>query len=220
MPGNPPRAQDRGFERELRREADAHLLLGRHRAGLVVENGVGRRRQARSMRSARARQRERALAERDVDLARDLGDERRDHARAARSPRPRTSARCAGSAATRTRAPPDSPRARAKCFCAERDQRAARIGRQAGRERLGEFADRAVDDDAAVGARPAAVSTASSGAQLENVLGVDRVGIAQPVLDVGDARARVGRASRGGVGAGFVDALHFGGRSSARAQAT
>ena len=38
--GEPAVAQDRGFERQLRRHADADLLLGRDRPGLVVEDHV------------------------------------------------------------------------------------------------------------------------------------------------------------------------------------
>src|SRR5262245_62557217 len=33
-------AQDRGFQRELRRDADAHLLVARRLSGFVVEDGV------------------------------------------------------------------------------------------------------------------------------------------------------------------------------------
>ncbi len=72
MPGKPPLAQDRGFERELRREADAHLLLGRHLPGLVVEDGIAAVGEPLDAVGAGA-QREHALAERDLDLAGGLG---------------------------------------------------------------------------------------------------------------------------------------------------
>ena len=119
------------------------------------------------------------------------------------SPSRRTSGRCAGSAATRTRAPRDSPQRR-EMPRADLDQRPGGIGGQRGREGLGEFAERAVDHDAAVGRARRQVDGVEL-AQLEDMLGVDRVGIAQPALDVGDRergrprgprRLRRGRALR------------------------
>src|SRR5262249_45921565 len=61
-------AQDRGLERELGRDAGAHLLLGRHLPGLVVEDGVAAIRALLDPVGAGA-QRERALAQPDRDLA-------------------------------------------------------------------------------------------------------------------------------------------------------
>ena len=88
-------------------------------------------------------------------------------------------------------------------------QRAGRIGRQSVRERLGELAQRAVDDDAAVGGARRQVDGVEL-AQLENVLGVDGVGIAQPVLDLGHRqRGRPRRARR--LRRRLVGALDLGG---------
>src|SRR6202030_3402789 len=38
--GKPALAENGGFERELRRESDAHFLFRAHRAGLVVDDGI------------------------------------------------------------------------------------------------------------------------------------------------------------------------------------
>ena len=54
---------------------------------------------------------------------------------------------------------------------------------------------------------PGGVSTGVERLQPQDVLGVDRVGIAQPVLDLGDADSRVGRAASGGFGAGRAAAF-------------
>src|SRR5262245_66240188 len=72
----PSAAQDRGFERELRRQPDAHLRLSRYLPGLVVENGVAAVDEALDAVGAGA-QREHALTQRDVDLAGGIGAERR-----------------------------------------------------------------------------------------------------------------------------------------------
>ena len=81
MPGKPPLAQHRGFQRELRRQSGAHLLLAAHGAGLVIENDISGRPASRSMRSAMPRRRERAVSfERDFGLAPDLGEDRNDGA--------------------------------------------------------------------------------------------------------------------------------------------
>src|SRR5439155_11771135 len=74
-------AQNRGLERELRRDADAHLLFARHLSGFVVENGITPAREPLDTVGTRA-QGEHALAERNLDPALQLGGEHRE-ARAA-----------------------------------------------------------------------------------------------------------------------------------------
>src|SRR6478609_10383932 len=66
--GEAAAAQDGGFERELRGQSGAHLRLGRRRAGLVVEDGVGAVAAALDAVGA-CRQRENPGAERDFELA-------------------------------------------------------------------------------------------------------------------------------------------------------
>jgi hypothetical protein len=66
--GKSAATKDRGFECELRRDADAHLFLGRHLSGLVIENGMATARKLFDAVGAAA-QPEHALAERDLDLA-------------------------------------------------------------------------------------------------------------------------------------------------------
>ena len=83
---------------------------------------------------------------------------------------------------------------------AELEQFLERVGRRPGGEHLGVVADGAVDDGAAV-ARAGRRVDRIERHQAQNVFGVDRVGIAQPVLDGGDRQA-CGRASTFGVGAG------------------
>src|SRR6266516_4982203 len=80
-PGKSATAQDGGFERELRRDADAHLLLARHLAGLVVENGIASVRELLDAVGAGA-QREHALLERDFDPPGGFGGKRRSLASA------------------------------------------------------------------------------------------------------------------------------------------
>ena len=92
---------------------------------------------------------------------------------------------------------------------ADLDQRGGGIGRQRGGKGLGELAQRAVDDDAAVSRARGQVDGVEL-AQFENMLGIDRVGIAQPVFDLGDrqrCRPRGTRRPR----RGLVDALDLGG---------
>ena len=148
------------------------------------------RRASRSMRSARAAQRETALAERDRDLAADLGAQIGDASRGARVSQAGEPARDALEAR-----PPE--RARLRIVVERGEMRCGRCSISSasgsagsvGGEGLRELADRAVDDDAAVGCARAAVSTAIERAQPENVLGIDGVGIAQPVLDLGDRQS-------------------------------
>ena len=161
------------------------------------------------MRSARAAQREHALAERDLDLAGDLGVERREHWRAAASPSRRTSARCAGSAATRTRAPRENPRARRNA-CSP-------ISISAPTGSSGSASAKVLVNSPSAPWMTVPRSAAPGGsvdgverAQLENVLGVDRVGIAQPALDLGDRQRCRPRGARR-LRRGLVDALDLGG---------
>ena len=69
------------------------------------------------------------------------------------------------------------------------------IVRQGGCEGLGEFAERAVDHAAAVGRARLEIDGVEL-AQLEDVARIDRVGIAQPVLDVGDGEIEWARLTR------------------------
>ena len=148
-----------------------------------------------SMRSARVVSVNTRVADRDVELAPDLGMQRRRRRRAAAAPRRRTSARCARSAATRTRAPPDNPASGAKCFSPSASSAASGSAGSA-------LAYVSVNSPIAPwitvprSRAPGGVSTASSGRSSQNVLGVDRVGIAQPVLDLGDAEPRRPRLER------------------------
>ncbi len=92
---------------------------------------------------------------------------------------------------------------------ADLDERAGRIGGQARCKGLGEIAERGVDDDAAIGRARRQVDGIEL-AQLEDVLGVDRIRVAQPVLDVGDGeRARPRGARR--LRRGLFDAFDLGG---------
>ena len=83
----------------------------------------------------------------------------------------------------------------AKCFSPSAMQFVHRVGRQAVGETLGEIADGGVDDGAAVGGAGRGVDRVER-LQSENMLGVDGVGIAQPVLDLGDRKARRPRRAR------------------------
>ena len=88
---------------------------------------------------------------------------------------------------------------------ADLDERRGRIGGQRGRECLGEVAQRGVNDDAAIGRAGRQIDGIEL-AQLEDVLGVDRIGIAQPVLDVGDRERGRPRGARR-LRRGLFDAL-------------
>ena len=103
-------AQDGGFQRQLRREPRAHLLLGARAAGLVVEDGVVPSLRC-SMRSAMAGERELALPTGNFSSPRISACSAGEAGAARARPIARTSARCAGSAATRTRVLPDNRRA-------------------------------------------------------------------------------------------------------------
>ena len=160
------------------------------------------------MRSARAAQREHALAERDLDLARRFGLERLDQGAPPRLPagEPMRDALEAW--------PPERPRLgiiveRGEMPGADLDQRGGGIGRQRGGKGLGELAQRAMDDDAAVGRARRQVDGVEL-AQFENMLGIDGVGVAQPAFDLGDrqrCRPRGARRPR----RGLVHALDLGG---------
>ena len=101
---------------------------------------------------------------------------------------------------------------------AERDQFARRVGGQASSAKsLRKVADGGVNDGAALGGARLGVDRIER-AQAQNVLRVDRIGIAQPILDLGHRKA-LGRAARGGVGAGCDAGVTRSGRSSSRAQA-
>ena len=69
-------AQDRGFERELRREPGAHLLLGARRPGFVIEDDVAAVGAALDA-VGDAAQPEGAVGERNIDLAANFGGDRR-----------------------------------------------------------------------------------------------------------------------------------------------
>ena len=180
-------AQHCRFERELRRKPGAHLFLGPRDAGFIVKDDIAAVGAALDA-IGDAAQLERASAECDVDLAADFGARRR-HAGAA-APAPSRANQCAIRSKRghhKARASGKSSSA-AKCVSPELDQFARRIGRQSS------VAKRCVNSPMAAwmkvprSAAPGAASTVSSGAQPQNVLGVDRVGIAQPVLDLGDRK--------------------------------
>ena len=84
---------------------------------------------------------------------------------------------------------------RGEMLAADFDQLADRVVRQLRGEISGEFADRAVNDGAAVGGAGRRVDRIEL-AQPQDVLGIDRVGIAQPVLDLGDRELRRPRVAR------------------------
>ncbi len=71
---------------------------------------------------------------------------------------------------------------------AERDELAHRIGRELLGVALGEIADGGVDDGAALGGAGRGIDRIER-PQAQNVLGVDRIGIAQPMFDLGDRKA-------------------------------
>ena len=150
MSGKPAAPQDRGFERELRRQADAHLLLGRRRPGLVVEDGVAAVGEpldavgARAERERRARRAESSMLPR-ISACSAAMSARRSLLEAGEPARDAQKAR-----------PPERARLRivverGEMAAAELDQRGGRIVRQLRGIRLGELADRAVDERAAIG---------------------------------------------------------------------
>ena len=115
--------------------------------------------------------------------------------RGARPRSRRTMRRCAGSAATRTRALRESRTSGLKCFSPiSISARTGSSGNCAGNV-LSNSPMRVVDDGAAVGGARRRVDLVER-RQLEHVLGVDRVGIAQQVLDLGDAEASRSRGER------------------------
>ena len=179
-------AQHGRFERELRREAGAHLLFAACRAGLVVEDDitpVGHPLDA----VGDAAQFECALVELNGNFATDLGIDARNRTAAFGVPA-REPMRDAQEAR-----PPEGARFRKivqgrEERLAERDEFAHRLGRQAFGIELGEIADGGVDDGAALGRAGRGVHHVER-PQAQNVLGVDRIRIAQPMLDFGDREA-------------------------------
>ena len=75
------------------------------------------------------------------------------------------------------------------------DERARRIGRQIAGKALAEFAQHIVDDSAAFGGTRRGVNLVER-RQAQHVLGVDRVRVAQPVLDFGNREALGPRCAR------------------------
>ncbi len=75
----------------------------------------------------------------------------------------------------------------AKCGSPSAISSRAGIGRQFVGEALGEFADGGVDDGAALGGARLGIDRIER-PQAQNVLGVDRIGVAQPMLDLGDRK--------------------------------
>ena len=95
----------------------------------------------------------------------------------------------------------------AKCFSPSASSLASgSAGRRS--RRLGEIADRAVDHGAAV-ARAGRRVDGIERREPEDVLGVDRVGIAQPMLDLGDAELRSARIERRPRARALGSALRF-----------
>ncbi len=71
---------------------------------------------------------------------------------------------------------------------AQRDKLVRRIGREILGVELGEIADGGVDDGAALGGAGRGIDRIER-SHAQNVLGVDRIGIAQPMFDLGDRKA-------------------------------
>ena len=94
---------------------------------------------------------------------------------------------------------------RSKMLAADVDERGGRIGGERRCEVFGEIAQRGMDDDAAIGRARRQIDGIEL-AQLEDVLGVDRIRIAQPVLDVGHREPGRPRGARG-LWHGFFDPL-------------
>ena len=197
-------AGDRAFERQLHRDRLLDLPLRGQAAGLVVDH-------------------DQFAAAQPVDAVGDRGDRERTGAapaaarcpctrraarrfrRGARAPRRRTSARCARSAATRrptrraaTGSRPKHSRPIASSSSSGNSGRIARIA-------LDEFAQRRDAPRCRDRRVRGPASSSSSAFSAQDVAGVDRVGIADPGLDLrhrqparpgGERRARFGRRRR------------------------
>ena len=163
-------AQDRGFERELRRQSGAHLLLGRRRAGLVVEDGVAAvASAARCGRRAPSAE----LAARRTGcrmLAADLGMQRRDSLARRAASQPASHAAMRRKRGHQNARASGNPPAAAKCRSPMRGQRRHRIVRQLVR-RTSWRSRRSRRGSRCRGRRaPGGVSTASSGASFRTCL--------------------------------------------------
>ena len=179
-------AQDRGFKCELRRESGPHLLFRARRSGLVIENDVAAVSVALDA-VGDAVQSKGALRQRNFDLAADLRDQRTDVGAPRRLP---TGEPVRDPLETR---PPEGARFGkiveiGEMRPAKLDKFARGIGRKAILVALGEIADGVMDDGAALG-RAGRKIDGIERRQAQNVFGIDGVGIAQPVFDVGDGKA-------------------------------
>ena len=113
-------------------------------------------------------------------------------------PAPRTSGRCAGSAATRRRAPSAGRAPRPKALRPNVEQSLIGIGRQAIARRLQELLERLMDETAAFGGGRIGIERIER-LEIQDMPGVDGIGIANPGLDLRHRQA--GRAQRPPVGA-------------------
>ena len=147
------------------------------------------------MRSATPDQLKAPSRERNIDLAADFGGDARGCRDAAPAPSRRTSGRCVRSAATRTRALPENPPAARSAAVPISMRSRAGSDERPSAKRLREIADRGVDDGAALGRAGREIDRIER-RQPQDVFGVDRIRIAQPVFDVGDRKALRPRRAR------------------------
>src|SRR5262249_12018193 len=164
----------------------AHLLFGPRRAGLVVEDGVAAV-AAKLDPIGAAAQRERAVAERNLDLAVGLGGERSGN-RAAIGLPPRAPVRAAPKYRPPKRAGLRKIFQSCKARLTKRNQRADRVGWRLLDVGLGKFGDGGMNDAAALGGARFGIDGIER-AQPQHMFSVDRIWIAQPILDLRDRQA-------------------------------
>ena len=176
-------AQNRGFQRQLRRQSHAHLLAGRRNAGLVVEQREGAVGPMLDAVGARRQREGAAVVEVNCCLAANFRVDPRDLAAAFALPAGKPSGD-----AQETRPP---QRARLGSLHQGREVLRADIA-QSGfdivGQRVGKFsseiAERGMDRRAAIRCRQRHVHRIERD-EFQDALGEDRVGITQPVLDLG-----------------------------------
>ena len=142
-------AQDRGFERELRRKPGAHLLFGPRRSGLVIENDVAAISVPLDAIGAPGKLKH-AVLQRNVDLAGNLGGDCLD----AGTPQPLPGGEPMSNA--HEPRPPEGAGfreilERREVWLAELDENRRGVVRQGTGVTLREIADRVVNDGAALG---------------------------------------------------------------------
>ena len=184
-----PGAQDRAFERELRRQSRLDLRRGRHLCRSCSRGSRSAPSRRCSMRSARARSVNTPSGQRDFERAGHLGVEPRDVA-----PR-RFASKSANQRAMRWKRGHQNARASGKSSSAAKCFSPSRISSPT-------MSSGSLSLNAAVKSpiapwmtlprsrAPGGVSIGVERAQAEDMPGVDRVGIAQPQLDLGDRQRR------------------------------